>query len=147
MAQSKQVDVNLVLVAAILGGGALITYKLGLWGEAYKGTDANLGAPVTRSKVRYSDIRLKNTAELLYQEFNKVGITSGETIYNFLKDYNSEELKLIVKFFGTRCSTAGAGGVNVCIGDKKNLFQWIQSDLSQKWIDKCKALFLSTGLY
>ena len=143
MRTKQQVDVNLLLVAAILGGGALITYKLGLWGEAYKGSDANLGAPVNRSKVRYSDIRLKNVAELLYQEFNKIGVTSGNVIY----DFNSEELKIVVKNFGTRCSTAGAGGVNVCIGDKKNLFQWIQSDLSDKNIARLKQLFASTGLY
>jgi len=133
-------------------GGAGIAlfaaYKFGLIGDIRKGTDQN--ADININKNKWSDpsgVKYRNIASNLYREFDKIGITSGAAIISELKGLNAEELKTVVKAFGTRCSSISSFGFTVCIGEKKNLFQWIESDLSTNNINKLKTIFSPTNLW
>ena len=133
-------------------GGAgialLAAYKFGLIGDIRKGTDQNADININKNKLSDpSGIRYKNIASNLYREFDKIGITSGAAIISELQGLNTEELKAVAKAFGTRCSSVSSLGFTVCIGEKKNLFQWIESDLSSNSINKLKSIFSPTNLW
>jgi len=135
-----------------LGAGALglglVGYKLGWWGKAYQGSDQNANVSVNSSKLKHSAIFYKNVAQLLYQQFNKLGITFGGDIIALAANLNSDELKQIVKEFGTKASTISVAGMTIVTGPKKNLFEWIESShFSDSNLAKLHALFKPTDLW
>lgn len=135
-----------------LGAGAiglgLVGYKLGWWGEAYKGSDQNAAIDVSASKLKHSRVFYKNVADLLYRQFNKIGITFGGDIIALLSNLNSEELKQVVKDFGTRASTISVAGFSIVTGPKKNLFEWIEeSHFTSTNLAALHNIFKSTDLW
>jgi hypothetical protein len=132
---------------AVLGIG-FYTYRLGFWGNYNKGTDANQNAPVDTSKLKdKTKILYKNIAENLYREFNKTGITRFSNIYPMISKLNPEELKQVVKEFGTRASTVPFTNFALS-GEKMNLFTWIEKDIvSTDNLNTLKKLFAPTKLW
>lgn len=135
-----------------LGAGAvtlgIVGYKLGWWGKAYQGSDQNALVDVNTSKLKHSRTFYKNVADLLYRQFNKIGITFGGDIIALAANLNTEELKQIVKDFGTRASTVSVAGFTIVTGPKKNLFEWIEeSHFSDSNLAKLHAIFKPTDLW
>lgn len=138
------------LTPIYIGAGAialLAAYKFGLFGKSYQGSDQNLSVPVKSQNLTHPRAFYQNLADLLYREFNKIGITFGSAIIKGLATLNKDELIQVVKDFGTRASTISAGGFTVAVGAKKNLFEWIESDLSEGNINKLHTIFKPTGLW
>lgn len=139
------------MAAAAVGAvfiGGIVTYRLGLWGNFNKGTDQNAGISVDETKLNDpTKIKYKNIADSLYREMNKTGWTSFNKLYAMLKNLNVEELKQVVKEFGTRASTVPFTNFALS-GEKYNLFIWLEKDIySKENLNKMKSLFDDTNLW
>jgi hypothetical protein len=130
----------------ILGG--IVTYRLGIWGNYNKGTDQNAGVSVKESNLSdKSKIKYKNIADSLYQEMNKTGWTKFSNLYPMLQSLNDDELKQVVKEFGTRASTVPFTNFALS-GEKYNLFTWFEREIySSDNLKKMKRLFEGTNLW
>jgi hypothetical protein len=137
-----------ITMLGAVGLGALITYRLGYWGNFNKGTDQNANIKVDESKLADpSKVKYKNIADGLYQEMNKTGWTLFSKLYPMVSELNTEELKQVVKEFGTRASTVPFTNFALS-GERYNLFTWFERDIqSSDNLNKMKLLFNKTDLW
>lgn len=139
------------MAAAAVGAvfiGAIVTYRLGLWGNFNKGTDQNAAIPVDETKLNDpTKIKYKNIADNLYREMNKTGWTLFSNLYSMLVGLNDDELKQVVKEFGTRASTVPF--TNFALSSERfNLFTWFEREIqSTDNLNKMKVLFSKTNLW
>jgi hypothetical protein len=128
--------------------GGIVTYRLGIWGNYNKGTDQNASIPVDETKLEdQTKIKYKNIADSLYQEMNKTGWTLFSSLYPMVEMLNTEELKQVVKDFGTRASTVPFTNFALS-GEKYNLFTWFEREIqSTDNLNKMKVLFSTTNLW
>ena len=156
MASLNRNDILAVLNnnAALVGVAALtlgVTYKLGLWGEQNKGEDKNAGGVIIdTSKLPGQPAKYKNIADNLYSEFNSLQVTQSSKLFKMLEGLNDNELKQVYKDFGRRCSTVNALGSNICLGEKRNLFQWFEADIDDGItgnLNKMRQRWKNTGLW
>lgn len=134
-------------VGAVIISG-IITYRLGMWGNFNKGTDQNAAIKVDDSKLEdQTKIKYKNIADNLYREMNKTGWTLFSNLYAMLVGLNDEELKQVVKEFGTRASTVPFTNFALS-GEKFNLFTWFEREIqSTDNLNRMKVLFSKTNLW
>lgn len=139
------------MAAAAVGAvfiGGIVTYRLGLWGNFNKGTDQNAAIPVDETKLDdQTKIKYKNIADNLYREMNKTGWTLFSNLYPMVNGLNAEELKQVVKEFGTRASTVPFTNFALT-GEKFNLFTWFEREIqSTDNLNRMKVLFSKTKLW
>jgi hypothetical protein len=128
--------------------GGVVTYRLGMWGNYNKGTDQNASIPVDETKLDdQTKIKYKNIADNLYREMNKTGWTLFSNLYAMLVGLNDDELKQVVKDFGTRASTVPFTNFALS-GEKYNLFTWFEREIqSTDNLNRMKVLFSKTNLW
>jgi hypothetical protein len=78
---------------------------------------------------------------------NKTGWTKFSNLYPMLQSLNDDELKQVVKEFGTRASTVPFTNFALS-GEKYNLFTWFEREIySSDNLKKMKRLFEGTNIW
>ena len=93
-----------------------------------------------------SENYLNIVADSQYLAMDMYG-TDEDLLFKSLDGLNAEDLKLVNKYFGKRCSRIYLlPGVSQCISPYLNLFEWYSQELDATDLEKMKAIWLKTGL-
>jgi hypothetical protein len=93
--------------------------------------------------------KYKIIADSIYKQLNNTAYpqytdSAGNTaILDSLQGMNAEELKAVIKAFGSK--QTNAFGMNV--GESQDIFGWLSDNLSSSDLDRAKTIFAPTGLW
>ena len=132
-------------VVAVPVVAALAYYKGG-----HNDQDTTADLPVTQNNLTdQSGAKYKIIADDIYRRLNndfypQIFDSSGnKSMLDTLQGLNGDELKAVVKAFGTRQSNA----FGLSVGEGQNIFGWLQDNLGSDDLATAKSIFAPTGLW
>jgi len=133
----------------LLGGVSIYIFKkyfssdtITSGGKSFDPSTIKIDIPLLSKSENY----LKLVADSQFLAMDKYG-TDEDLIFKSLEGLNAEDLKLVNKYFGKRCSRIYLlPGVSQCISPYLNLFEWYSQELDASDLEKIKAIWFKTGL-
>jgi hypothetical protein len=148
--------------AIIIGGFSLlvvgvVAFSIYKWrkrvnAEKYGADDAN--AELDKVKVNGAKTTITNGDAILISQnllnaMDRMGTDSAGVLDNLYKTKNGDDLKLVIKTFGTKIYTGTGLATNWgsrFMGTAKNLNGWLRAELSGSDLKQAEDLFKSYGV-
>ena len=131
-----------IVTLAIIAGVILLLVK---FKDFFKGFGNKRNEEeIPTGKTSKPKAELKQIANAQETAMGDIG-TDELTLFRTLEGLNSEDLKTVFNEFGKRNYQFGMRGGNV-IGNTLNLFEWYNSELSGKELEKMREIWKVTNL-